>query len=443
MKKTIKSLLLGLILVFAVALTSCVESCEHVPGASWRTSETEHWKICENCQKDVEKAAHTYGEWKTVTEPSVGEKGKEYRQCSVCGYINERDIPAIELATGVATEDTAVYAKVPADWTTVNCYFFGDDKKALDYTVGWPGATMTCVDEAENIWGYVVAPGTGYVIFNNGPTQTADLLFGTETNLYTLSSTNSEGKYIADYGTYTPAADQPELNTYPKELEEETFKTIYVQVPETWTSANIHHWGKAETAWPGVAMTVVDPERNIYTYELSSKADGFLFVIPSYDSEGKLIKDEKENYVIVAQTGNILPNEEVNAYIVTDTDGTITVKNCIYSNGTFNEVELAPEPVVFYVKGSMNGWSDNDDFKLVVDGDNATITVTFEEGATFKISTSGWDIQFNSGNTTMDASLFGADGENIKCLAAGTYKITVENFNTDTRTATIVAVVAE
>lgn len=426
MKKTIKSLLLGLILVFAVALTSCVETCEHVPGASWRTSETDHWKICENCQKDVEKAAHTYGEWKTVTEPSVGEKGKEYRQCSVCGYINERDIPAIELATGVATEDTAVYAKVPADWTTVNCYFFGEDKTALDYTVGWPGATMTCVDEAENIWGYVVAPGTGYVIFNNGSTQTADLLFGTETNLYTLSSTNSEGKYIADYGTYTPAADQPELNTYPKEIEEETFKNIYVQIPESWSNVNIHNWGGKGTDWPGVALTAVDAENRIYSYELSSRVIGFLFVTIVDGNPG-------------SQTGNLAPNELVNGYVIA-ADNNVT--ESAYADGTFTPVDTGPVDV--YVRGGMNSWGTGDAYKLTVDGTTATITLTIEADTEFKIATEAWSCEINFGKLVdVDTTLFVESGENIKCLVAGTYTITVTDYTSNTATATIVAVVAE
>lgn len=422
MKKTIKSLLLGLILVFAVVLTACNETCDHTPGASWRPNETDHWKICDKCGKEVEKAAHTFGEWKTVTEPSVGLEGKEYRQCSVCLYYAERAIPAIELATGEAAEDVAVYAKVPAEWTNVNCYYWGDNIDSSK-TVGWPGKDMTLVDATENIWGFIVPAGTANVIFNNGTTQTADLLFGLETNLYTLSSTNTEGKYLADYSAYTAPADQPELNKYPVS-DAETFRTIYVQLPATWEEKNIHYWGAGVgSTWPGEALTVVDADKNLYSFELSSKITGFLFDA----GDGK------------PQTGNIAPNELVNGYVVAD-DNKVTESS--YADGTFTPVDTGPVEV--YVRGTMTSWGDpTDEFKLTVDGTTATITITLKENDEFKIATQAWTCEINFAKLVdVDATLFADANGNIKCLVAGTYTITVTNYAADSATATIVAVAA-
>ena len=137
--------------------------------------------------EQVQKAAHAFGEFEVIQEPAVGIEGTKVRKCADCGYVDRQSIPAIEVETGVATEDFAVYAKVPADWESVNCYYFGEDKNPLENTVSWPGAAMTCVNAEENIWGFVVPAGTGYVIFNNGSVQTADLLFALELNLYTLT----------------------------------------------------------------------------------------------------------------------------------------------------------------------------------------------------------------------------------------------------------------
>ena len=82
---------------------------------------------------------------------------------------------------------------------------------------------MTLVDAEQNIWGYIVPAGTGHVIFNfDGSVQTADLQFATELNYYVLrEAPEADGKYLADYQMYTQAADQPELNKYPTEIDEE------------------------------------------------------------------------------------------------------------------------------------------------------------------------------------------------------------------------------
>lgn len=524
MKKTFRGLLLSAVLFLAFVLTSCVSVCQHVPGASWRADAENHWKICDACQQQVETEAHTYGEWEVVSQAAVGVEGKEVRKCSVCRFYEERAIPAIVVETGVATGDTAVYAQVPADWTTVNCYFFGEDKTALDLTVGWPGAPMTLVDAETNTWGYIVPENTGYVIFNNGSQQTIDLLFATTLNYYKLSELDAEGKYLADYDLYTPAADEPELNKYPSDvvIEPETFRTIYVQLPATWAAHNIHYWGKVGSAWPGEEMTLVDAEKNIYSFELSSKVDGFLF------GEGDGLD----------QTGDIIPNASINGYIVVPADGKDTVTEHVYADGVFAEpkvtyyaklpadwasqkaywwgtsdapanwpgvdmtlvdaenniysidvvaavsvlifsnnagdqtvnlsvkaganafvvvpqsgqdtadyyvyadgaltpfVETEPQDIVLYVKGTMNGWSDNADYQLAVENNVATITITLNEGDEFKVATSSWSPEFGA-SSVADGVHFGGDN-NIVVLMSGTYVITVNNCNDDTRSITIV-----
>ena len=168
--KTIKNLLVVCFALLALGvMASCVEvtNCEHKTG-SWAANAEEHWKTCSLCNEQVEKGAHQFSEYEVISKPAVGIEGSEARKCNDCGYIDRRAIPAIEVETGVAEGDFAVYAKVPADWTSVNCYYFGEDKNALANTVSWPGAAMTLVNAEENIWGYIVPAGTGYVMFNNG-----------------------------------------------------------------------------------------------------------------------------------------------------------------------------------------------------------------------------------------------------------------------------------
>ena len=54
-------------------------------------------KTCGNTYTDhfVEAEGHKYGEWTRVKEPTCVDLGKDERTCSVCSYVDERDIDAL------------------------------------------------------------------------------------------------------------------------------------------------------------------------------------------------------------------------------------------------------------------------------------------------------------------------------------------------------------
>lgn len=416
-----KKILLPLfVLALSLVLVSC-SYCEHEASKQWEADNEVHYHVCTKCGEHVDEAEHAWPEEWTVSVPaSVGAAGSEYRQCSVCKKTETREIPAIVIPTGVTTEDTTIYVKVPVDWESVNCYYWNSEAGVLESSkaVGWPGFAMACVDVEENVWGCVIPEGVNNIIFNNGSVQTADLLYGTENNAYEITTTNADNKYLADYINYVQTSEV-EVPKYPIS-EAETFTTIYVQFPAAWEEKNIHFWGAGVgTEWPGDALTLVDAEKNVYSYELSSKATGVIF-----------------NNNAGTQTSNILPKEGVNGYVVAE-DGTF--KECEYKDGTFTEVSIHVETVLF-VKGSMNAWSDNEAYKLVVDGTTASITITLTVGDEFKVATSAWDIQFAFGNVVVDEAQFGDSTGNIKCLVEGTYLITVTNYDSAERACTITLV---
>lgn len=428
MKKIKTLLVICFALVAFAVLAGCEQTpaCEHETG-SWAANAQEHWQTCGKCNEQVNKGAHTFGEFEVIAEPAVGIEGTKVRKCTECNYIERETIPALVVNTGVAEGDFAVYAKIPADWETVNCYYFGEDKNPLDNTVSWPGAEMTLVNAEENIWGYVVPAGTGYVIFNNGTVQTADLLFALELNLYTLKE-GSDGKFVADYGTYTPAEDQPELNKYPTEIAEEEKYTIYVQVPTEWTNVNAYWWGgKGSDGWPGTAMIQV--EGNVWTIDLSEAATGLIF------NNG------------TAQTGDITEMVGLhagNAYIVNAElkDGKHTFVAANYADGAFTPVELEVEiPTDCYLRGASVGWDPVEAglFVYNAETDTATLTIALVANDEFKVTVGAdWGIQFNASNATLLEGAFeGTD--NIKCLVAGTYVLTITDVTKDTRALTIVA----
>ena len=63
-------------------------------------------KTCGNTYTDhfVEAEGHKYGEWTTVKEPTCVDLGKDERTCSVCSYVDERDIDAL----GHSYKDTVI-----------------------------------------------------------------------------------------------------------------------------------------------------------------------------------------------------------------------------------------------------------------------------------------------------------------------------------------------
>ena len=73
--------------------TEVIPATSHVPSSEWTSDATDHWHICQNCQAEVDKAAHTFGQWITVTEPGEFTSGEKVRTCEVCDYEERAEIP--------------------------------------------------------------------------------------------------------------------------------------------------------------------------------------------------------------------------------------------------------------------------------------------------------------------------------------------------------------
>ncbi len=66
----------------------------HTFSDVWTKNETSHWHAATCVHADLvrDKAEHTFGEWKTVTEPTTEQEGLKKRECTVCGYAQEETI---------------------------------------------------------------------------------------------------------------------------------------------------------------------------------------------------------------------------------------------------------------------------------------------------------------------------------------------------------------
>lgn len=73
-----------------------IEPTGHDHTGAWQTSQTDHWKLCPDCDTEIDRSAHSF-EWIIDKEATATEAGSKHEQCSVCGYAKA----AVEIsATG-------------------------------------------------------------------------------------------------------------------------------------------------------------------------------------------------------------------------------------------------------------------------------------------------------------------------------------------------------
>ena len=269
MKKILKTLAFVLVGVLALgAFAACEKKHQH--SYTYESDNTKHRQVCE-CGEKEDWEAHVWGDWTVTKEATENEKGSRKHSCTVCGKEVAEDIKQLDPELAVNTAAMAVYAQVPADWETVNIYYWNGlegDANTLDpgYKVGWPGVPMTLVDESKHLWGYELPIGVEQVIFNDGSAQTVDIKLAKAKNLYVLGAeANGEGKFEITYDSYTRKDSDPELAK--PVLKEAGFVVTYVTVLEGWETVNLF-WGgsTSDPAWPGVAMEAVEGATNVYTF---------------------------------------------------------------------------------------------------------------------------------------------------------------------------------
>ena len=78
----------------------------HTALSGWVSDETHHWKTCSACNTDIEKSAHTYGDWIIDKEATATEAGSRHKVCTICNYETQTEtIPA----TGPCTHEGSTW----------------------------------------------------------------------------------------------------------------------------------------------------------------------------------------------------------------------------------------------------------------------------------------------------------------------------------------------
>ncbi|WP_166078878.1 N-acetylmuramoyl-L-alanine amidase family protein [Xiamenia xianingshaonis] len=117
----------------------------HAPSASWSFDAGSHWKACEVCGAELEKAPHAFGEWRTTKEATTQAAGLRERSCSVCGYVQSEETPKLspvpEGGSGWVESDDGTWGYVDAGepveqgWKEVGGEWYYFDDSAMQ--TGW------------------------------------------------------------------------------------------------------------------------------------------------------------------------------------------------------------------------------------------------------------------------------------------------------------------
>lgn len=68
------------------------EAPGHTPGASWATTDSQHYHLCQVCGDKVDIATHDFGEPVITREPTCKEHGSQSSFCAVCGFEKTQDL---------------------------------------------------------------------------------------------------------------------------------------------------------------------------------------------------------------------------------------------------------------------------------------------------------------------------------------------------------------
>ncbi len=243
--------------------------------------------------------------------------------------------------------------------------------------------------------------------WSNKTNQTVDLFPTDDNDLFTVTGADSGdgSKFNGTWSVYssqqttTAPATQPttepatepttELVTQPTTEPSSDTYTVYAVDNANWNSntMNVHYWGDGETSWPGTAMTQYSGNK-VFKFDVPKNVSGIIFNV---DNGSK-------------QTVNIESGI---------TDGAVFVISTEKSGNNY-KVSLAP---TYYLVGSMNGWSNNDDYAF---------SITNADAGAYEYKLSGVQLSANTQikvHSSSDTWYPGGSDNNYTVSADGTYDI--------------------
>ena len=294
------------------------------------------------------------------------------------------------LSTLFAANVTLYYVN-STKWTTVNGYVWN---KASDTPlIAWPGTKMTKTSETAkgfDVYSYTFdAAKYDRIIFNGGG-QTGDLTFNASKPYY------YEGKWYATLAEINGADAPAELTLY------------YVNTTK-WTNVNAYAWidgGAPISAWPGAPATLMDKTvsgNQVYSYTFNPAMAKLIIFNNGVSQTDDLTIDATKPYFY---------------------------NNRWVASVTFDATPVVPTPTYepIYLRGNVNAWGVDDDWKLTTTDGNYFVA-NYAAGSEVELSGS---FKLGSGTTDWTPYNFGAD---IVLEAGKSYVLTEGSYSPNINTS--------
>lgn len=225
-----------------------ITKTNHVYSGDWLHDTNNHWKECDECQKNGQQAAHTFGEWTTVSQST------RERVCTVCGYKVTEEIPetkkykvTYKFVSGTTGKKlpTAITDLLPTDSTEYDA--------GTIVTAKMP--TKTTVKTSDGQWIFV------------GYDKSEDVIVGnkTFTGTWTFKENTGVKKYSVSYKFISGTKDKELISAIKKLLPTDSTK---------------YEVGK-KVAAKAPAQTVIETSDGQWTFA-------------GYDADEKIISDSTE-----------------------------------------------------------------------------------------------------------------------------------------------------
>ena len=151
MKKTHRWLSAFVSVALAFAVAGCQidsDRHEHSFSKDWTSDATDHWHAatCEHTKEVSDKAAHTFGEWKTTVEATEETEGKKERSCSVCLYKEEQSLAKLDHTHKFSSDWTS---DATDHWHAATCEHAEEVSEKAEHTFGDWTVTKEATEEAE------------------------------------------------------------------------------------------------------------------------------------------------------------------------------------------------------------------------------------------------------------------------------------------------------
>lgn len=232
------------------------------------------------------------------------------------------------------------YDNSSTKWSKVNAYFWSDDNKEM---TSWPGKKMT--DKGNNIFDIEVPDGAKYVIFNNGDSQTDDLMIADGNKIYSNGSWQNYSTVKPTQPTTAPSTTvRPTIATQPTTSQPTTSQPTTTQ---------------PATTQPSTTQPVTDPSNRIligdvdlngtFTVCDSTEVQRYIVNLSTLSDEALIAADVNKDSVISVKDATMIQAYIVKLIVEDSYCGTYT-ENVAPTQPTTNVTEPTTEPTSIQTK---------------------------------------------------------------------------------------------